>query len=82
MVLFQEVPFLLTELVLNFLNDFLKRDSRTLSRVSLEVLNEVLVPTERKDVAEYYLQVLLIMLRSELLTILRVKVFHYISLLN
>jgi len=50
--------------------------------ISLEILYKVLVATQREDVPQDYLQILLIMLGCERLAILSVEVFYYIFLLN
>lgn len=82
MILLQEVPFLLRELALDLLDHLLERNPCTLGWITFEVLDEVLIAAEGKDVTQDDLKVLLIMLRVERLTIFTVEIFHQILLLN
>ena len=51
-VLFKEGPLFLRELLLDLLDDFLKRYAATYVWVSLEVADEVFVPANRENVSK------------------------------
>jgi hypothetical protein len=57
-------------------------DKCALGWITFEVLDEVLIAAEGKDVTQDDLKVLLIMQRVERLAIFAVEVFHQILLLN
>jgi hypothetical protein len=51
-VLLEKIPFIVTELPLDFLDDLLQRYPRALTWVSLEVLDEIFVAAELEYVTK------------------------------